>query len=100
MRFKRMTKKEKVTKLDVVIAIVIAGFIILSFVQHYMGVGAFGLVGKSTCTVNEFKNSKQSTGSVCVECQQSGQLAPPCKGTCPDGQSCKLVIDTGICTCV
>lgn len=81
------------------IAIIIAVYIIFSFIRGYMGAGAAALI-LPTGSSSVVKYSSP-TDVVCDTCQQSGILRPPCKGSCDDPkQSCKLVIDTGLCTCV
>lgn len=89
MPSKRATPRGKVTKLDIIIGIVIAGFIIFSFVRHYMITGAFVLPAGTTST-----GGTKPTSAVCSTCAESGQLSPKCAGTCPEGQSCGLRVPT------
>ena len=79
-----------------ILAIGIAGYLIIGFVQSYFGASAGALLagfGDPTGT-----NTGDDAG-VCTTCQQTGKLAPPCAGTCPNGQSCSLNVDTGLCGC-
>jgi len=96
---KRADKIKQNIKMGVwVVAAIIAVYVVFSFVRGYMGVGAAAFVLPTG--INSVVKSSKPTDTVCESCQQSGILAPPCKGTCPEGQDCKLVIDTGLCTCV
>jgi len=82
-----------------IIAIAVAIYIILSFVRGYMGAGAAAIIMPTG--VNDVVKFSSPTDVVCDTCQQSGILKPPCKGSCDDPkQDCKLVVETGLCTCV
>lgn len=115
------------------IAVVIAGFLIFSFVRSYMGAGAFSVpegrvedaVDIGSCPAGQTLQTVETwviwpfwseTSYECVDastpaviepmggtCSSTGQLAPKCGGTCPEGQSCKFVTsnvdDEGVCKC-
>jgi len=96
MRAKHAAKIEQKVRLAIqVVAIAIAGYLIISFVRGYMGAGAFVLPAGTTST---------GGSSVCSTCAETGRLAPKCAGTCPKGQSCGLIVsgekDLGTCQCV
>lgn len=98
MRAKHAAKIEQKVRLAIqVVAVAIAGYLIISFVRGYMGAGAFpmGLTGTT---------GTQPADSVCSTCAETGRLAPKCAGTCPKGQSCTLIVsgekDLGTCQCV
>jgi len=80
------------------VAIIIVGYLVFSFVQGYMKVGAASLILPTG--VDRVVKGSRPTDTVCKSCAESGMLAPKCAGSCPEGQDCKLVIDTGLCTCV
>ncbi|MEZ4210096.1 MAG: hypothetical protein R3B38_00020 [Patescibacteria group bacterium] len=91
----------KKPKLDIsnigkILAIGIAGYLIIGFVQSYFGASAGALLPGFS---DQLQTKDEDNSGVCATCQQTGKLAPPCAGTCPNGQSCKLNVDTGLCGC-
>lgn len=81
-----------------IVALVVVGYVGISFIRGYMAVGAASLILPTG--YNSIVKNSSPTDTVCSTCAETGWLAPKCAGSCPAGQDCKLVIDTGTCTCV
>lgn len=99
MKAKRTVAKNQSVKIAIwLVAVAIVLYVGISFVQGYMKVGAAALILPTG--VDRVVKGSKPTDSVCSTCAETGRLAPKCAGSCDEGKDCKLVIDTGLCTCV